>query len=196
MKKTAKVSSFLLIILSSSLAFSATPDLLQSSGIFDQPWRDRRCAAENIAKPTAAPFLYDKDGPAETSAEVSSACQLTEFSGTPNWIIFYWDYGDGSIQYIDPAECGGSPIYPFQITSLQFSLYTSTANPSYVYMSFPVSMEIVVYDLKPSGNPCDGPGELLYHFPLTATEAGFKYPTVGTAPSPDDVVSIDPFLSG
>ncbi|MEW6016013.1 MAG: FG-GAP-like repeat-containing protein [Candidatus Zixiibacteriota bacterium] len=196
MNKTARVSSIVLIILISSLAFSATPDLSQSSGVFDQPWRNRRCAAENIAQPTAAPFLYDKDGPAEKSAEMGSACQLTEFSGTPYWIIFYWDYGDASVQYIDPAECGGSPVYPFQITSLQFSLYTSTANPSYVYMSFPVSMEIVVYDLKPSGNPCDGPGELLYHFPLTATEAGFKYPTVGTAAFPGRCCVERPFFIG
>jgi PKD repeat protein len=124
------------------------------------------------------------------------ACQLTEFNGIARWVMFYWDIGDGSVQYYDPADCGASTTYPFRITSLQFSLYTSTANPSYTYMSFPVAMDVVVYDLAESGDPCDGPGNIIYRFPFSADQASFKYPNVGTATFPGKCCVNRPFFVG
>jgi len=124
------------------------------------------------------------------------ACQLTEFNGTPAWIQFYWDEGDGSVQYFDPADCGSTPTYPFRINSLDFTLYADYEDPDYSYFDFPVELDVVVYDLTESGDPCDGPGDLLFWFPVVAEEPDFGYPNVGTAEFPWPFCVDGPFFIG
>jgi len=149
---------------------------------------DSRLESARIKKSSIIEKFNTKEG--------RDACQLTKFNGTPSWIQFYWDIGDGSVQYFDPGDCGSGPTYPFEITSLQFTLYVDYESTSYNYMTFPVEMDIVVYDLAAGGDPCDGPGDVLYRFSISADEASYRYPNVGTALFPDPCCVNNPVFVG
>jgi hypothetical protein len=102
-------------------------------------------------------------------------CQLTGFNGTPSFFITDYGTGDQTVQYIDPVDCGATTTYPFEITSLDFSLWDDGGA-----MSYPVLVDVVVYDMATPGNPCAGPGAELCRTTAVCTQAAFNYPSVGT----------------
>ncbi|GEM_PF-1163087 len=167
---------------------------------FGEARKDQNFASRKIKfhseQPAAAALSPENIKSNRTSEAVRDVCQLTEFNGTVAWILFYWDIGDGSVQYFDPADCGDSPTYPFEITSIEFSLYVNYDDPNHTYFSFPVEMDIVVYQLTTIGNPCQGPGTKIYRFSLSADEANFRYPNVGMAIFPEPVCVNGPIFIG
>ncbi|UCD93871.1 MAG: hypothetical protein JSU69_08875, partial [Candidatus Zixiibacteriota bacterium] len=118
------------------------------------------------------------------------ACQMTRFNGNETWIPYHWS-GCQSIQYFDPAVlCAGVPTYPFEIQSLTFPLYDVGEE------TYPVPLDIIVYDLAPSGLKCDGPGPELCRFSTSADEASFQYPSQGTVAFPTPCCVTGPFFIG
>lgn len=76
------------------------------------------------------------------------------------------------VTYFDPSVCG-SPTYPFEITSLSFSMY---AKPGW---QWPVGMDVVVFAPAEAGNNCSGPAEELCRFHIVCDEATFGSPAFG-----------------
>jgi uncharacterized protein (TIGR02145 family) len=88
-------------------------------------------------------------------------CEMTNTTGDASW-IFQTGFvtGEGLYTYYDPeAYCGSQP-YPFELGAFRFMLGGSTATQS---------VDVVVYDLIPGGDSCDGPGEELFRFTTSAT---------------------------
>jgi hypothetical protein len=121
---------------------------------------------------------------------VRDACQMTKFNGTPAYVPYLWS-GTQAIQYFDPADlCAGVPTYPFEITSLTFTLYSVGEE------AYPVPLDIVVYDVAPSGLPCDGIGAELCRVSAMADSLSFQYPNLGTVTFPSPCCVNGPFFLG
>jgi hypothetical protein len=121
-----------------------------------------------------------------------AACTMTYTDGVP---ASYWrDYqaGTGTYSYYDPAITCGSPAYPFQITDFSFVLYDNGGE-----FSWPVVVDVVVY--AADGSPpdsCGGPGTELCRYTLTADQATYGYPAVGTFTLPAACCVQGPFFMG
>jgi len=122
--------------------------------------------------------------------EKSAACQMVKHNGTPASYFSQYQTGVGTYTYFDPAVECTSPTYPFQITALSFTLYGFTGTV------WPAQLSVVVYDVMPSGNLCDGPGAELCRYSLTADQATYGYPTVGTFTFPSLCCVSRPFFIG
>jgi hypothetical protein len=69
----------------------------------------------------------------------------------------------GEHTYFDPeVECG-VPTYPFEITAFTFMLYDNSGTGT-------ADVDIVVYNISPTGLICDGPGAELCRVQVTVTE--------------------------
>ncbi|UCD18572.1 MAG: hypothetical protein JSV44_06620, partial [Candidatus Zixiibacteriota bacterium] len=121
--------------------------------------------------------------------DAKAACTMTEFIGPETWVP-YCNSGDWLVQYFDPVEQCTAPIYPFEITALEFTLYDVAEEP------FPVPLDVVVYDLAPSGLLCDGPGPELCRVSAVADQATFEYPNLGTVTFPTPCCVNRPFFIG
>jgi hypothetical protein len=118
------------------------------------------------------------------------ACQMTRYNGTPAWVPYLWS-GCQSVQYFDPEVlCTGVPTYPFEIQSLTFPLYSLGEEP------YPVALDVIVYDMAPSGLKCDGPGAELCRFSTSADSLSFQYPSLGTVTFPTPCCVDGPFFIG
>ncbi len=88
-----------------------------------------------------------------------------------------------TVTYFDPAECG-APTYPFEITAVSLVLLDP---PDYVdsrVYQWPVTLDIVVYDLNYPPDSCYGPGVELCRVQVVCDSATFAYPSVGTVTFP------------
>ncbi|HQL23805.1 MAG TPA: hypothetical protein PKY95_05240, partial [candidate division Zixibacteria bacterium] len=104
--------------------------------------------------------------------------------------------GQQTIVYFDPTSCAADSTYPFGITELSFTLLDP---PSYIdsrLYKWPVELEVVVYALAPTGDPCDGPGALLCSVSAACDSAYFAFPQVGTVPLPSPCCFDAPFFIG
>ncbi len=80
--------------------------------------------------------------------------------------------GERYAALIDPAKCASSPQYPFEITTVWISLIT------FIGANWPVNVDIEIWSVK-GGNPCLGPGGLLYSQNRTLDQATYSLPNVG-----------------
>lgn len=104
-----------------------------------------------------------------------AACTLNKATGAITSFWNSYEAGVGTYTYYDPAvECASDPTYPFEILSFGFTLYDNGGA-----YTWPAYVDVVVYDLLPSGNPCDGPGDELCRMSVIADQASFGYPTMG-----------------
>ena len=131
-----------------------------------------------------------KDGQALAAPSQRAACSMTKTNGTASQYFAQYQTGVGTYTYFDPAVECTSPTYPFEITDFSFTLY------GFAGTVWPAQVDVVVYDVAPSGLPCDGPGAEKCRFSLTATQAAFGYPTVGTATFPSPCCVKGPFFIG
>ena len=118
-------------------------------------------------------------------------CAMTKTNG--NMVSYFGGFepGMGNYTYFNPqVECG-SPTYPFEITGFSFTLLDFTG------AVWPALLDIVVYDLAASGNPCDGPVTELCRYSVSADQASFMHPTVGTYNFPAGACCVNgPFFIG
>ncbi|MEW5923038.1 MAG: dockerin type I repeat-containing protein [Candidatus Zixiibacteriota bacterium] len=121
---------------------------------------------------------------------MKAACQLTKFNSPPTYYLSWLALGDIVIEYFDPAACGVDPTYPFEITSFSFTLYTWTT------VQWPVTLDVVVYDLAVAGDDCGGPGQELCRTSITCSQPEFEYPNIGTVYFPTPCCVNGPFYIG
>lgn len=119
---------------------------------------------------------------------VPEACHTFKHDGVPASYFGAEIPGDRIVTFIDPADCPGSPTYPFEITSVDFQLLA-------VFGWYPADVDIIVYDMADPGDFCQGPGAELCRFTFTC-DASFEYPNWGTAPFPEPCCMDGPFFIG
>jgi hypothetical protein len=118
-------------------------------------------------------------------------CSIVKTNGGAAYWWSRYEAGTGTYTYFDPdIECG-APTYPFEITDFSFTLYDNGGS-----YTWPAMVDIVVYELSPTGNPCDGPGAEKCRYSLSADAASYGYPTVGTYTFPDVCCVDGPFFIG
>ena len=108
---------------------------------------------------------------------IPGACQLSKYEPENPWYNSNWYPGDRAVTFFDPIDCPETPTYPFEITSLDFQLHVYAG-------SYPVDVDIVVFDMLDPDDECQGPGAELYRFSYSCDES-FEFPNVGTAPFPE-----------
>lgn len=80
--------------------------------------------------------------------------------------------GERYAALIDPTRCSSSPQYPFEITTVWLTLYT------FIGANWPVNVSVEIWSVK-GGNPCLGPGGLLYSENRMLDQATYSLPNVG-----------------
>lgn len=103
------------------------------------------------------------------------ACQLSNFNGTAVGAVYYTS-GVRTAQYFDPADCGALPIYPFEIQSVDFSLYDYDGTEDW-----PILLDFVVYDVDDQNPECTQVGTEKCRITVTCDSLTFCYPAGGTA---------------
>ncbi|MCP4703884.1 MAG: hypothetical protein GY865_04680 [candidate division Zixibacteria bacterium] len=105
-----------------------------------------------------------------------AACQMYKFDISTTSISYYSGYvnGDGTLTYYDPTDpsnngCGVAAAYPFEIQSVSFVLWDWGDGS----VQWPVTLDIVIYDMAVPGDPCSGPGALLCSQTVTCDQATF-----------------------
>jgi hypothetical protein len=105
--------------------------------------------------------------------------------------------GDRAVMLLDPDDCNDSPNFPFEIKSLSFSLFDDDA---YMDATWPCTLDVAVYDLAPSLDICDGPGDELCRFSIICDSAIFAHiPDIsipGTVTFPEPCCVNQPFFIG
>ncbi len=89
------------------------------------------------------------------------SCVMTNTTGDNSWVFLSgFVAGEGLYTFYNPAvDCGSSP-YPFELGGFRFMFGGNTATQD---------VDIVVYDIIPAGDSCDGPGVELFRFTTSAT---------------------------
>lgn len=118
-------------------------------------------------------------------------CLLAKTNGAISSYFPGYSLGVRTVTYFDPTVCPGTPTYPFEITAISFPLYDDGAGNQW-----PVQVDIVVFDMAVAGDPCQGPGAELCRFTISADEATFSYPNMGTATFPQACCVNGPFYIG
>lgn len=117
-------------------------------------------------------------------------CGLAKTNGAAAYLYGGYVPPIQTVTYFDPTVCPGVPTYPFEITSFSFTLYDWAGN------TWPYPIDVVVYDMAVSGDPCQGPGAELCRFTVSCDQASFSYPNVGTAVFPQVCCVNEPFFIG
>ena len=88
-------------------------------------------------------------------------CTMTNTTGDDSW-VFQTGFvvGEGLYTFYNPEVDCGSHAYPFELGGFRFMFGGNTATQN---------VDIVVYDVVPSGDSCDGPGAELFRFTTSAT---------------------------
>jgi hypothetical protein len=120
-----------------------------------------------------------------------AACPMTKTSGSAQSYWGNYEAGEQTITYFNPEEFCAPPVYPYEITAFSFTLYDPGG------YTWPAQVDIVVYDVAPSGDSCDGPGTELCRYSVSADQASYEYPTVGTFDFPPGGCCVNgPFFIG
>lgn len=101
-----------------------------------------------------------------------------------------WVFGNRVISYYDPAGCT-SPIYPFEISSVDFFLLSIDGT-----YEWPVTVDIIVYDLQVAGQTCYGPGVELCRQTVVCDEETFAFPDPGNVVFDNPCCIDGPFFLG
>ncbi len=131
------------------------------------------------------------------SLAAGDTCTLFRHDDTGSTFGFYSGYQSGmqTILYIDPAECG-TPTYPFEIQKFLFTLLDPPDEQDPGDYHWPIEIDIVVYDLRPSGDSCEGPYTELCRQSIVADSATFAFPEVGSIEFPSPCCVDGPFFIG
>ncbi len=130
-------------------------------------------AAHGGKSPTFQVFTPDHAANMPVTKDLRATCELIKHNLQDTLIGYSSDLetGDRIVTYFDPSACG-APTYPFEVSSLTFTLI------AFAGYTWPVEIDIVVY--SGTTDPCDGPGFELCRVSAVCDEAAFKYPNFGT----------------
>ena len=167
------LSILFMLLLTTSMAFAAKSVSLKS----DQTW-------ESFAYPNPVTKPIQKSG--DYLCIVFNHTDLDTLYGYNSG----WDLGNRVISYYDPAaSC--SPTYPFEIQSVDFFLLA--LGSSY---EWPVTVDVIVYDLQVPGQACYGPGTELCRQTVVCDEATFAFPDPGNVVFDNPCCVDGPFFLG
>jgi hypothetical protein len=134
------------------------------------------CVIAASASPTGA------SGPVEilpqepvwlpTTADVLATCTLKNHNDTIKSYFSNITAGERYATFLDPAACGLSPAYPFELRRIGLTLM------SVVGAVWPVSVDFEVYS-RTAGGTCAGPGTLVCSQRVLLDSATFALPHVG-----------------
>jgi Thrombospondin type 3 repeat/Dockerin type I domain len=139
-------------------------------------------------KQKAAPLPEGLQSPQMSG--IKAGCTLQKFSGNPMYYLGAYANGAATVTYFNPVTCGSLPTYPFEIQSLSFTLY------DFGGCKWPVTIDIVVYDMAVPGDSCGGPGAEKCRFAVTCDQATWGFPASGTAVFPTVCCVNRPFYIG
>jgi len=133
-----------------------------------------------IENPQAVPML-----------EPRASCTMSKTSGAGAFYLTTYQAGTGTYTYFNPSLlCPPPPTYPFEINAFSFTLY------DWANCVWPALVDVVVYTLAQPPNSCSGPGAELCRYSVTADEATFGYPHMGTYTFPTPCCVNAPFYIG
>ncbi|MCX6835185.1 MAG: hypothetical protein NTW07_08660 [candidate division Zixibacteria bacterium] len=88
-------------------------------------------------------------------------CTMTNTTGDNSWVFQPgFVVGEGLYTFYNPEVDCSSQAYPFELGGFQFMLGGNTST---------VDVDVVVYDVIPFGDSCDGPGAQLFRYTTSAT---------------------------
>ena len=107
-----------------------------------------------------------------TISKSAAACLLKKHVNISTGFASGQAPNDRIVTYYDPTDCGGA-TYPFQITEFSFSFIKLTGN------SWPVPVDIVVFEPVTAGDNCSGPGTDYIAIPSFVIPAILRFPISG-----------------
>jgi len=126
------------------------------------------------------------------SPSARGPCTLSYTDGILNGWFQGFSAGMQNISYYDPATCPSLPAYPFEITDFSFTLYDWGDGT----VQWPVTVDVVVYDMAVQGDSCSGPGAELCRVSVTCDSATFCFPNAGMVIFPTPCCVTGPFYAG
>ena len=114
-------------------------------------------------------------------------CELSNHGDTIESFYSHIVAGERYAALIDPSACVSSPQYPFEVTTVWLTLLTFSK------AVWPVSIDLEIWSVK-GGNPCLGPGGILYSERRTLDQATFSLPNLGKLSLGQPVCVSGPFF--
>lgn len=97
---------------------------------------------------------------------------------------------DKIVTYFDPAACQSDTTYPFQLMNFSFGLVPLTGN------KWPVSFDVVAFNVDNSDINCQTPAEEIFRFRLECDSSTWAAPSIGTFEFPDFTCIDQPIFLG
>jgi len=119
-----------------------------------------------------------------------ASCTLARTDGTAAYYWDSWVLGDGLATMMNPADCGSTPTYPFEIIAVDLTLYDFGVN-------WPVTIDVAIYEAIPDpvgDDTCWYLGQELCRQSAVCDQATFAYPTVGAVDFVDPCCVYGPFF--
>lgn len=167
MEMKTNISKLALIVASMLLLLAGAAFAVKGKKV--QPSQVKASAVIEGAR-QVSPILRSRRVKSPLPRGTAVTCLLFKHSGTG---VGYWSaYAEGiaTVTYFDPSVCG-SPTYPFDITAMAFTLYDDGSG-----MQWPVLLDVAVYDLTGSEDPCDGPGSVICTLSVSCDSATCAFP--------------------
>jgi len=116
-------------------------------------------------------------------------CQVSHACNNPT-VYFQWmPAGTEAASYYDPAaQCQGN--YPFKVDSF----WATFLSPCCV--QWPFQIDVIIFEPRRSGNPCEGPGREIYRNSFQVFQQAFEYPAVGRLIFPEPICIDGPVFVG
>jgi hypothetical protein len=133
--------------------------------------------------------------PEETKVTLSpvknspTACIIQKHDDTAYGYSLEYLPGERTVTYFNPSGCG-YPTYPFEITGMSFTLFGPTGS------QWPVTIDIVIYDLDTSHWSCNGPITELCRYRIVCDSATWCLPYYGTYMFPEPCCVEGTFFAG
>jgi len=97
-----------------------------------------------------------------------------------------------NVTYFNPETCGFAPTYPFEIINFGFTLFDDELYD----MSWPVQVDVVVYDVAQTPDSCTGPGAELCRVTALCDSLTYCDPNFGYVTFPAPCCVDGPFFIG
>jgi hypothetical protein len=130
-------------------------------------------------------------------SEAQDTCSLS-YHWVEDTILGYssgYEFGHQTVTYFDPGECGW-PTYPFEISGVSMVLLDPPNVVDPRTYQWPVTIDIVVYDLQFPPDSCYGPGDELCRQQVVCDSATFNYPNTGTVTFDNPCCVLGPVFVG
>lgn len=96
------------------------------------------------------------------SEECPIVCDMQQDVGALAWFNSGFEEGDQVVKYYNPEDYCEPEVYPYKIHDLDFLLYDFAGGWDEIDMAIKVYLEVE--------DSCDGPGLLIYDYPVTITD--------------------------